>query len=89
MCDLASIRTYIAITSSEEVGEEWVGNVVSGAAGNIEDGHAGGGKVVGGSGETMIYVNEMLEDDDEVVETEVRRWVRMVREMVGEEVFEF
>ena len=87
---LASIRTYIAITESEEVGEEWVGNVVSGAAGNIEDGHAGGGgKVVGGSGETMIYVNEMLEDDDEVVETEVRRWVRMVREMVGEEVFEF
>ena len=97
---LASIRTYIAITENEEVGEEWLGNVVSGAAGDIDDDVVGGGigagaegsanaKIKGGSGETMIYVNEMLEDDDEVVEAEVRRWVRMVREVVGEEVFEF
>jgi len=36
----------------------------------------------------MVYVNESLEDDDEQVENEVRRWVRLVREMVGEDVFE-
>ena len=103
---LASIRTHIAITESEEGGEEWVGNVVSGTAGigvgeavassagfgaDGVDVEIGGSKRggVGGSGETMIYVNEMLEDDSEEVEREVRRWVRMVREMVGEDVFEF
>ena len=85
---LASIRTYIAITEDEEVSDEWVSNVVSGTATTVEGGKAGKA-TVGGSGETMIYVNEMLEDDDEEVEKEVRRWVRMVRERVGEDVFEF
>lgn len=85
---LASIRTHIAITEDEGVGEEWVNNVVSGSVGTESTGEGGEKAGVGGSGETMIYVNEMLEDDDEEVEREVRRWVRMVREMVGEEVFE-
>ncbi len=85
---LASIGTYIAITEDEEVGDEWVSNVVSGITTAAVEGD-GGKAGVGGSGETMIYVNEMLEDDDEDVEKEVRKWVRMVRERVGEEVFEF
>ncbi|KAI1620240.1 hypothetical protein EDD37DRAFT_171066 [Exophiala viscosa] len=75
---LAAIRTHIALTENEDVGEEWVNNVVVGTS----------TEGVGGSGETMVYVNESLEDDDEDVEREVRRWVRMVREMVGEDVFE-
>jgi U3 small nucleolar RNA-associated protein 10 len=90
---LAGIRTHIAITEEEEVGDEWVNNVVSGtASATLIDADGGSGKPGasgGGSGETMIYVNEMLEDDDEDVEREVRRWVRMVREKVGEDVFEF
>ena len=91
---LAGIRTHIHITEEEEVGDEWVNNVVSGIASTFATEVEGKGKgkagaSVGGSGETMIYVNEMLEDDDEDVESEVRRWVRMVRERVGEEVFEF
>ncbi|KAL9617342.1 MAG: hypothetical protein Q9160_007872 [Pyrenula sp. 1 TL-2023] len=36
--------------------------------------------------EMMIYVNEMLEDDDEEVEREVRRWVGKVQEVLGEEI---
>ena len=80
---LASIETHIALTEDEEVGDEWINNVVSGTN-NGEVGRDGGG-----SGETMIYVNEMLEDDDEEVERKVRMWVRMVRERVGEDVFEF
>jgi U3 small nucleolar RNA-associated protein 10 len=75
---LAAIRAQLALTESEEVGEEWVNNVVVGTS----------TEGVGGSGETMVYVNESLEDDDEQVENEVRRWVRLVREMVGEDVFE-
>ncbi len=40
-------------------------------------------------GEGMVYVNEMLEDEDEEVESGVRRLVRRVRECVGEEgIFE-
>nr|KAK5450986.1 snoRNA-binding rRNA-processing protein utp10 [Exophiala xenobiotica] len=75
---LSGIRTHLALTQDETVGEEWVNNVVVGAS----------TEGVGGSGETMIYVNESLEDDDEEVEQEVRRWVQVVREMVGEDVFE-
>jgi U3 small nucleolar RNA-associated protein 10 len=75
---LASIRAQLALTQSEEVGEEWINNVVVGAA----------SEGVGGSGETMVYVNEMLEDDSEEVEGEVRRWVQLVRGVVGEDVFE-
>ncbi|KIW18990.1 hypothetical protein PV08_03280 [Exophiala spinifera] len=75
---LSAIRTHLALTQDENVGEEWVNNVVVGAS----------TEGVGGSGETMVYVNESLEDDDEEVEREVRRWVNMVREMVGEDVFE-
>lgn len=44
--------------------------------------------VVQGGGETMVYVSEMLEDDDEDVEREVRKWARIVREKVGEDLFE-
>jgi U3 small nucleolar RNA-associated protein 10 len=96
---MASIRVHIALTE-DEVGEEWIGNVVTGNASNLdidggedEDGGMGGAEGrgsggMGGSAETMIYVNEMLEDDEEEVEKEVRRWVRMVRERVGEEIFE-
>ncbi len=75
---LSGIRTHLALTQDENVGEEWVNNVVVGAS----------TEGVGGSGETMVYVNESLEDDDEEVEQEVRRWVQVVREMVGEDVFE-
>lgn len=86
---LASIRAHAALTRGsagadhddhDGLGDEWIQNVVLGQT------SAEGG--VGGSGETMIYVNEMLEDDDETVEKEVRDWVRLVREMVGEDVFE-
>ena len=38
-------------------------------------------------GETMVCVNEMLEDDDPGVERGVRRWVVAVRERVGEDLF--
>ncbi|KIW69931.1 hypothetical protein PV04_02245 [Phialophora macrospora] len=81
---LASIKTHILLTESEDVGEEWLQNVVLGQSSSATD----GGVAVGGSGETMVYVNEMLEDDDEDVETSVREWVRMVRERVGEDIFE-
>lgn len=76
---LAGIRMNLAITEDEAVGDEWINNIVVGSSGE-------GG--VGGAGETMVYVNEALEDDDEEVEREVRRWVRLVREKVGEDVFE-
>ncbi|EXJ61622.1 hypothetical protein A1O7_02051 [Cladophialophora yegresii CBS 114405] len=81
---LASIKTHIALTEAEEVGEEWLQNVVLGQSSSAMD----GGVAVGGSGETMVYVNEMLEDDDEDVENSVRDWVRMVRESLGEDIFE-
>ncbi|RMZ75435.1 hypothetical protein DV737_g5281, partial [Chaetothyriales sp. CBS 132003] len=80
---MASISLQIALTESEEVGDEWISTVVSGT--HNGDSTGGGGS----SGETMIYVNEMLEDDDEQVEGLVREWVRMVRERLGEDVFEF
>ncbi|KIX08025.1 uncharacterized protein Z518_02680 [Rhinocladiella mackenziei CBS 650.93] len=83
---LAAIRTQLALTQAEDVGEEWVNNVVVGTTSTNTEG--GGGVGVGGSGETMVYVNESLEDDEEEVESEVRRWVNIVREMVGEDVFE-
>lgn len=67
---MASIQAQHALIASDDVGEEWVNNVVQ------------------GGGETMVYINEMLEDDDEDVEREVRKWVRKVREMVGEDLFE-
>ncbi|KIW30832.1 uncharacterized protein PV07_02526 [Cladophialophora immunda] len=90
---LASIRAQIALTEAPDIGDEWLQNVVLGqssavAAAAAAEGGGGGVVAVGGSGETMIYVNEMLEDDDEVVEDTVRDWVRMVRERVGEDVFE-
>jgi len=75
---LAGIRLQVALTEDEDVGDEWVSNVVVGTA----------TEGVGGSGETMVYVNESLEDDEESVEAEVRKWVRLVRERVGEDVFE-
>ena len=67
---MASIQAQHALIASEDVGSEWVDNVVQ------------------GGGETMVYVNEMLEDDDEDVEREVRRFVRKIREMTGEDLFE-
>ena len=84
---LASISTHVALTESEEVGDEWIATVVQGAH-NGEAATEAGSRGNGGSGETMIYVSEMLEDDDEEVERLVRKWVRNVRERVGEEVFE-
>ncbi|KIW88364.1 uncharacterized protein Z519_10933 [Cladophialophora bantiana CBS 173.52] len=85
---LASIRTHLALTESEDVGDEWLQNVVLGQSSSSAAALTEGGVAVGGSGETMIYVNEMLEDDDEIVEGCVREWVRIVRERVGEDVFE-
>ena len=79
---LASIQTLIALSEDEELSEEYIANVVGVGAGEGEG--ARGGSV----GEIMVYVNEMLEDDDENVEHEVRRWVQMVRAKVGEDVFE-
>ncbi|KAL9115884.1 MAG: hypothetical protein Q9227_000252 [Pyrenula ochraceoflavens] len=35
--------------------------------------------------EVLVFVNEMLEDEDERVEAEVRGWVRRVEELTGEE----
>lgn len=67
---MAGIQAQHALVASEDVGQEWVDNVVQ------------------GGGDTMVYINEMLEDDDEDVEREVRRWVRVVREMTGEDLFE-
>ncbi|OAP64139.1 hypothetical protein AYL99_00111 [Fonsecaea erecta] len=94
---LASIRTQVALTESPDVGDEWLQNVVLGGGsggGQSSNGagaaaEGGGGVAVGGAGETMIYVYEMLEDDDEEVEEAVRDWVRMARDRVGEDVFEF
>jgi len=40
------------------------------------------------AGEGLVYANEMLEDDDEDVEKEVRRWVFRVNEMLGEDILE-
>jgi U3 small nucleolar RNA-associated protein 10 len=40
------------------------------------------------AGEGLVYANEMLEDDDEDVVKEVRRWVLSVNEMLGEDILE-
>ena len=41
------------------------------------------------AGEGLVYANEMLEDDDENIVKEVRRWVSNVGEMLGEKnIFE-
>lgn len=80
----ASIQTLIALTEDEELGDEFTSNVIGIGAGEGEGARGGGGSV----GEIMVYVNEMLEDDDESVEHDVRRWVQLVRAKVGEDVFE-
>lgn len=81
---LASIKTLVSLTEDEDLGDEFIANTIGIGAGE------GGGARGGGSsvGEIMVYVNEMLEDDDEDVEREVRRWVQLVRAKVGEDVFE-
>lgn len=81
---LASIRTLLAMTEDEDLGDEFVANVVGTGAGEGEGARGGGGSI----GEVMVYVNEMLEDDDEDVEHDVRRWVQLVRSKVGEDTFE-
>ena len=81
---LMSILTFVALTEDEDVGDEFVSNVVGIGAGEGEGARGGGGSV----GEIMVYVNEMLEDEDEEVEFQVRRWVQLVRAKVGEDVFE-
>lgn len=82
---LASIQTIRALTDADELGEEFIANTIGvGSLGEGEGARGGGSSV----GELMIYVNEMLEDDDENVEKEVRRWVQGVRERVGEDIFE-
>lgn len=40
------------------------------------------------AGEGLVYANEMLEDDDEDIEREVRRWVFKVNELLGEDILE-
>ena len=40
------------------------------------------------SGEMMVYIQRMLEDEDEKVEEETRRWVAEVQEVLGEDVGE-
>jgi U3 small nucleolar RNA-associated protein 10 len=40
------------------------------------------------AGEGLVYANEILEDDDEDVVKEVRRWVLNVNEMLGEDILE-
>lgn len=40
------------------------------------------------AGEGLVYANEMLEDDDEDVMKEVKRWVLNVNEMLGEDILE-
>lgn len=81
---LASIRTLLALTEDEELGDEFVSNTVGIGAGEGEGARGGGSSV----GEIMVYVNEMLEDDDEEVEHAVRSWVQLVRSKVGEDIFE-
>lgn len=81
---LASIQTLLALTRDEDVGDDFIANTIGIGVGEGEGARGGGG----GVGEIMVYVNEMLEDDDDDVETEVRRWVQIVREKVGEDVFE-
>ena len=81
---LASIQTLLALTDDEDLGDEFIANTIGIGAGEGEGARGGGSSV----GEIMIYVNEMLEDDDEDVERGVRRWVQMVREKVGEDIFE-
>lgn len=81
---LASIRTLLALTEEEDLGDEFIANTIGIGAGEGEGARGGGSSV----GEIMVYVNEMLEDDDEDVEREVRRWVQLVRGKVGEDVFE-
>lgn len=81
---LASIRTLLALTEDEELGDDFIANTIGIGAGEGEGARGGGSSV----GEIMVYVNEMLEDDDEDVEMEVRRWVQAVRAKVGEDVFE-
>lgn len=81
---LASIKTLIALTEDEDLGDEFIANTIGIGAGEGEGARGGGSSV----GEIMVYVNEMLEDDDEDVERGVRRWVQLVRAKVGEDVFE-
>ncbi|KAJ9661950.1 snoRNA-binding rRNA-processing protein utp10 [Neophaeococcomyces mojaviensis] len=81
---LASIQTLLAITDDEDLGDEFIANTIGVGGGEGEGAKGGGGSI----GEIMIYVNEMLEDDNEDVERSVRRWVQKVREKVGEEIFE-
>lgn len=79
---LASIQTLLAMAEDEDLGDEFVANVVGTGAGEGEG--ARGGSV----GEIMVYVNEMLEDDDEDVEMGVRKFVQVVRGKVGEDIFD-
>lgn len=81
---LASIKTLVALTEDEDLGDEFIANTIGIGVGEGEGARGGGSSV----GEIMVYVNEMLEDDDEDVEREVRRWVQLVRGKVGEDVFE-
>lgn len=81
---LASIKTLLALTEDEELGDEFISNTVGIGVGEGEGARGGGSSV----GEIMVYVNEMLEDDDEEVEHAVRSWVQLVRSRVGEDIFE-
>ena len=38
------------------------------------------------SAEMMVFINDLLEDDDEEVERETRRWVLKIEEVLGEDI---
>lgn len=79
----ASVKVHLALLGA---GEDWG----DGGDGEGEDEDLGVALAeewaasVLGVGEGMVYVNEMLEDEDEGVEAAVRRLVRRVRKVGGE-----
>lgn len=81
---LASVKTQLALAGDEgALGAE--GEMQGEGEGMAEEWCS----TVLSVGEGMVYVNEMLEDEDEEVEAAVRRLVRRVRSVVGEEgIFE-
>ena len=82
----ASVKLHLALAGAEPL-------TPAGEGEGEEEGEVGIAEEWCGTvlsvGEGMVYVNEMLEDEDEDVERGTRRLVRRVREVVGEEgIFE-
>ena len=89
---LASVRVHLALagTATQSPADE-----EDGGDGREPEGEEGVGiaeewcGTVLSVGEGMVYVNEMLEDEDEEVEAGIRTLVRRVRNVLGEEgIFE-